>query len=212
MMYATRPLSPALLLGAALLLLPSTVRAQAEGATATFYRESYALEAKHEYAGALAKMRDATRNAGKSYFSTMRMAWLAYLSGDFAASQADYTAAITAEPKAIEPRLGLTLPLLAARNWKELERACRDVLTVDPHNVVALSRLALAYYWAGNYAEAANTYRQLSADYPSELDYRTGLAWALLKLGRSAEARQVFESVLAVSPDNVSAKQGLGAK
>ena len=41
----------------AALALPRTVSAQGESATANFYRESYALEAKREYGGALAKMR-----------------------------------------------------------------------------------------------------------------------------------------------------------
>ena len=191
---------------------PSLLRAQSESATANLYRESYALEAKHEYAGALAKVHDVTRTSGRTYFATMRLAWLAYLAGDFAASQAEYAVAIAAEPKSIEPKLGLTLPLLAARNWKDLDRACREALVVDPHNATALARLALAQYWGGSYAEAVATYRQLVVDYPSDLDYKTGLGWAYVKLGRLADARPVFEAVLAVSPDNTNAKQGLAVK
>lgn len=201
-----------LVLLAASLALASPARQQAEPKTAGLYRESYTLEARQDYAGALARMRDIRQAGNGSYFATLRTAWLSYLAGDYKASAAGYVEAIAAEPKAIEPKLGLTLPLLAGRSWPELERACRDVLALDPRNAVARSRLGQAYYWAGNYPDAAVTYRQLVADYPSDLDHKTGLGWALLRMGRTAEARRIFENVLAVSPDNVNAKQGLAAQ
>src|SRR5262249_13425163 len=157
-------------------------------------------------------MRDIRQAAGPSYFSILRSAWLSYLAGEFKASAAGYAEAIALNPKAIEPKLGLTLPLLADRNWRDLDKACRDVLALDPRNTIAQSRLGLAQYWSGNYADAIATYRRLSADYPSDLDHQTGLGWALLKMGRTAEARQIFEAVLAVSPDNQNAKQGLAGK
>lgn len=185
---------------------------QQDAKVASLYRDSYALEAKQDYAGALVKMREIKQATGASYFVTMRLAWLSYLAGDFKESAAGYAEAAVAEPKAIEPKLGLTLPLLAARNWADLERACREVIAADPHNAIARARLGAAYYWSGNYPDAATTYRRLAADYPSDLDHKTGLGWALLKLGRAAEARQLFEAVLAVSPDNVNARQGLAAK
>ena len=98
---------------------------------------------------------------------------------------------------------------MAAGKWRELERASRDALTIDAQNPTALARLAMAYYYLGNSADAATTYRKLVEQYPSVLDYQTGLGWSLLKLGRTADARALFDAVLAVSPDNVSAKQGM---
>lgn len=210
MTFLTRACLVLALLAASLALV--SAGRQSEPKTAGLYRESYALEARQDYAGALARMRDVRQAGNGSYFATLRTAWLSYLAGDYKASAAGYTEAIAAEPKAIEPKLGLTLPLLAGRSWPELERACRDVLTLDPRNAVARSRLAQAYYWAGNYPDAASTYRQLVADYPSDLDHKTGLGWALLRMGRTAEARRIFEGVLAVSPDNINAKQGLAAQ
>ena len=86
------------------------------------------------------------------------------------------------------------------------------MLAVDGRNATALARLGLAQYSAGNFSGAEATYRRLTEDYPSEMDYRTGLGWALLKLGKSAEAKAIFDGVLAVSPDNVNAKAGLGVR
>lgn len=179
---------------------------------ADLYRQSYALEANRDYPGALAKVREIKSKAGSSYFASVRLGWVAYLAGDYAASEAAYREAATAAPKAVEPRIGLTLPLLAAKKWRDLERACRDVIALDPNNSVARARLAHAQYSVGNYPDSATTYRKLIEEYPAELDHQTGLGWCLLKMGRKAEARQVFAGVLAVSPDNASAKAGMAAE
>lgn len=176
---------------------------------AGLYRDSYSLEANRDYPGSLAKMREIKTKAGGSYFVSLRTGWLSYLAGDYTASEAAYKEAIAASPKAIEPKLGLTLPLLAARKWRDLERACRDVVAVDPHNALARARLAHALYSVGNYPDSANEYRKLVEEYPAELDHQTGLGWALVKMGRKAEAKQLFAAVLAVSPDNANARQGL---
>jgi tetratricopeptide (TPR) repeat protein len=186
------------------------VRAQDTASqVAALYRESYQLEANRDAQGALGKMREIKAKAGNSYFVAVRSAWLAYLVGDFAGSEASYRDAAALAPKAIEPRIGLTLPLLAQKKWRDLERACRDAMTFDANHATARARLAHALYSVGNFPDSATLYRKLVEDFPAELDYQTGLGWALLKMGRRAEARQLFAGVLAVSPDNVNAKQGM---
>ena len=99
--------------------------------------------------------------------------------------------------------------LHAAGNWKALEIACRAALASAPSDANLRARLALADYNLGRYPDAAGLYRKLIDDYPGELDYQTGYAWALHGLGKRKEARAVFQAVLAVSPDNVNAKQGI---
>ena len=198
-------------IGAMALFLGVAPNAHAQGdVTARLYRDSYALEAKRDYAGALAKVRDAKKAGTNAYFAAVRMGWLSYLAGDYTTAVAMYTEAASAEPKAVEPKLGRSLALLAIGNWRELERASREVLAIDTENVTALSRLAIAQYNNGNFADAAATYRKLTESYPSDLDFKTGLGWALLKGGRTAEARPLFAAVLAVSPDNLNALKGLG--
>jgi tetratricopeptide (TPR) repeat protein len=191
--------------------LSPLAHAQGDPTVTSLYRESYQLEAQRDLAGALSKMREIRRLAGPSYFVALRTGWLAYLAGDLDSAVAAYREAIAAEPKAIEPVLGLTLPLLAQRNWRALERACRKVLRRDPQNALARARLAHALYWSGNYPDAAAVYRKLVASYPGDLDHKTGLAWALKRMGRGDEARRLFDAVLAVSPDNPHARQGITA-
>jgi tetratricopeptide (TPR) repeat protein len=205
----TKYLGRALLLAClGLLLVPQMAWADA----ATSYRLSYQQEAKGNYASALARMRDIRKAAGASYFVALRTGWLAYLSGDYAAAEAGYREAIAAKPRAIEAKIGLTLVLYVEQKWKELDALCKQVLAEDGKNPVVRARMAAGHYSAGNYTDAAAIYRKLVEEYPGELDYQTGYAWALQRVGKREEAQKLFQAVLAVSPDNLNANQGIAAK
>jgi tetratricopeptide (TPR) repeat protein len=176
------------------------------------YRQSYALEAKGDYQASLARMREVRKLAGASYFLSLRSGWLAYLAGDQEGAEASYREAIKAKPEALEAKIGLTLVLYVAQRWKALETACKQVLAEDAKHATVRARLASSYYATGNYPDAAAIYRKLVEGFPGELDYQTGLAWALLRMGKNEEAQKMFRAVLAVSPDNLNALQGIAAK
>ena len=194
-----------------LLALVAASPARAEDAAAS-HRASYQLEAKGDYAEALAKM-NALRAAGdKSYFVTLRIAWLRYLAGDYPGAQAAYRVAMVAKPKAVEPKVGLTLVLYASSDWTGLEVACKAALADAPTDPTLRARLASAQYNLGRYPDAAGLYRKLVQEYPGVLDYQTGYGWALQRMGKKKEARAAFQGVLAVSPDNANAQQGMKEK
>lgn len=190
------------------LLAPWTALAGADDVPHLF-RQTYRLEAKHKYAVALAAMYKIRGHVGETYFVLARIGWLAHLSGRYGDSEAAYRKAAKLAPKAVEPRLGLTLPLLVQKKWRDLERACRDVLLLDPLNETARARLAHAHYMVKNYPDAATAYRSLVDQYPANLDYQTGLGWALARMGRVKEGKELFRAVLAVSPDNPNALDGI---
>ncbi len=194
----------------AMLLGAGPTRSESPPEVAELYRKSYRAEYQGRQEEALEAMHGIRAKGNNSYFVHVRTGWVAYLAGRLAESEEAYRRAMAADPKAIEPKLGLTLPLLAAKKWRALERACRDVLGLDPKNNAARARLAHAYYSLGNYPDAANLYRGLIADYPGDLDHQTGLGWCLLRMGRTPDAKRVFQQVQAVSPDNPNARQGLG--
>jgi tetratricopeptide (TPR) repeat protein len=187
----------------------------ADGARADasdLYRQSYALEAKGDYQGALGRMREIAKASGKSYFVSLRTGWLAYLAGDYESAEASYRQASAAKPAALEAKIGLTLVLYVAQRWKALETACKQVLSEDPKHATVRARLAASHYATGNYPDAAAIYRKLVESFPGELDYQTGFGWALLRMGKREEAGKLFRGVLAVSPDNPNALQGVAAK
>jgi tetratricopeptide (TPR) repeat protein len=184
----------------------------ARGEPEDLYRQSYQQEARGEYSGALARMREVRKAAGASYFVSLRTGWLAYLTGDYATAEKNYREAVAAKPAAIEAKIGLSLILYVEQKWKDLESTCKQVLAEDSKNAVVRGRMAAGYYAAGNYADSAAIYRKLVEEYPGDLDYQTGYAWALQRMGKREEARKLFQAVLAVSPDNLNANQGMSAR
>ncbi|MBW2525940.1 MAG: tetratricopeptide repeat protein [Deltaproteobacteria bacterium] len=194
---------------AAVVLLGSATASAGPNDVPHLYRQTYRLEAKGKHAAALAAMRKIQQHVGETYFVLARTGWLAHLAGQPAVSEAAYRKAIQLAPKAIEPRVGLTLPLLVQKKWRDLERASRDALQLDPLNETARARLAHAHYMVKNYPDSATVYRGLVEQYPANLNYQTGLGWALARMGRVKEGKELFRAVLAVSPDNPNALDGI---
>ena len=144
-----------------------------------------------------------------AFHRTAGHAWLAYLAGEHDESVKAYEAAVGKAPRAVEPRLGMTLPLMAKRRWKRVAQAAEGVLKLAPAHTTAMSRLALARYRQGRYGKAAKQYRRVLELFPSDVEIRTGLGWALLKQGKGADAAREFEQVLKVAPKQASAREGL---
>jgi tetratricopeptide (TPR) repeat protein len=191
---------------AALLAAPSVL---ADGAAGDLYRQSYAAESRGDYTGALELM-ERLGPAGSGYVGALRKGWLHYLAGRHTQAAAAYQRAAALEPAAVEPRLGAMLPLMALRRWKDAQKQGEEVLALAPNDFTAASRLAWIHFSQAQYAEAEPLYRRAVAAFPASAEMRTGLGWTLLKLGRSKEARAAFEQVLAFSPDQLSAREGLG--
>jgi tetratricopeptide (TPR) repeat protein len=172
------------------------------------YRDSYAAETRGDLSAALEAMDAVTARNGEDYVSALRKGWLQYLSGHYAEAEKAYRLAIEKEPAAVEPRLGIMLPLMALHRWKDAEANGNDVLKAAPGESTALSRLAYIQYMLGDYSASAGLYRKVLAAYPANVEMRTGLAWCLLKLQRFNDARAEFDRVLLVAPDNPSAREG----
>lgn len=194
------------------LLLVGILKTPARADSADSYRLSYQLEAKGDFKGALARMRDIRNANGATYFISLRSGWLSYLAGDLAGAETQYREAIAAKPAATEAKIGLSSVLLAGQKWSALQTVCKQILADDPKHAIVRARLAAAHYASGNYPESATVYRKLMDEYPGDLDHQTGYGWALQRMGKRDEAQKVFQAVLAVSPDNVNAKQGVAAK
>ncbi|MCB9793136.1 MAG: tetratricopeptide repeat protein [Alphaproteobacteria bacterium] len=193
------------------LLLSLSAPAHAGDSVPDRYQESYALETAYSYERALARLEGIPATGSDAYLLPLRQGWLLYLLGRYDESIAAYRQAMKASPDAVEARLGLTLPLMAQRDWAGAEAECRAALKVVPGNYLAQSRLAYVLYNAGRFAEAEQAYAALVALYPSDVDMRSGLAWAQLRQGKRAEAKANLEYVLHLAPDHSSAQEGLAA-
>ena len=143
------------------------------------------------------------------YIANYRAAWLYYLKGRYEESIAHYEKAAALATGALEPRLALMLPLMAANKWEASEALGKEILEQVPNNYLAGSRLAFIYFSRGKYKKAAQTYETVWKNFPSEIEMILGLGWTYLKQGRKEEARTMFEKVLAIRRHNLSALSGL---
>lgn len=196
------------LLGLLVALHPGQARADGN---ADRYQASYELEAKGQVAAALKTLKGLPASDQTGYFFKLREAWLTYLVGEFKASVDLYREAASQRPKAIEPLLGMLLPQIAARLWKDAEATARTILRMAPKNDTALGRLAWVLFNQGRYAEAARVYQQVMELFPANLEMQAGFAWCLLRQGQKAEAQRVFQGIVALSPKYQSAVDGLKA-
>ncbi len=183
----------------------------AQGDAAQQYKKSYQLEAAGKAPAALKALQRCPAAQQKTYFYQARLGWLRYLAADYPGAITAYKKATSLEPRAIEPVLGIMLPQIALRRWKDVAASARSVLRKDAKNFLAQSRLAWALYNLGRFAESTRVYRRVLELYPANLEMRSGLGWAQLKQGKAAAAKQTFGSVLAVSPQNRVALDGMAA-
>jgi tetratricopeptide (TPR) repeat protein len=189
----------------------STASDASNSAAARAWQASYSAEAAGNYDAALDALDQLPGALGRGYTANYRRGWLHYCLGRHADSIAAYSSAIAAEPDAVEARVALLLPLMAASKWRELIKVAHDVLKRDPQNYLALQRMAYAQYNSQRFPEAEQTYRRVVKLYPSDLDTRAALGWAVLRMGKQPEAAELFRAVLELSPKHASASSGLQA-
>jgi tetratricopeptide (TPR) repeat protein len=195
---------------AALLAAGSVAALATDGnATGPLFASSYAHERQGQIKAALADMTTVLQRDDGHYVATLRAGWLSYTAGDYTAAARYYQAAIKLAPEAIEPRLGLMLPLMALGQWSAAEAVGNEIVQRDPRSYLARSRLAYVYFSQGRYSLAEKTYDAVLDDYPSDLDMMLGLAWTQARQGRTGQASASFARVLALQPDNASAQKGL---
>lgn len=182
----------------------------ADGSPAAFQR-SYQFEATGDLRGALDALEKVGPEQELRYTLCLRRAWLNYCLGDHRKAIESYGLASQRAPSAVEPLLGLMLPQMAIRLWRDAEQTGRRVLKLDPKSYLGQSRLAWTLYNLGRYPEAEKTYAAVLEGYPADVEMRVGLGWALLKQSKLAEARREFAVVLAIAPTHLSASQGMQA-
>ena len=173
------------------------------------FEESYNLEEKRNYGGALNKVLKVIRQDTKNYTAHIRAGWLFYCRKDYDTSISYYKKAMTIKPRAIEPALGMTYPLMAARQWKRAEKLTRSIIRKDTYNYSANSKLAYILFSQGKYSKAKKYYERLLNVYPSNITMKLGLAWTYLRLGNKYQAAIYFNKVLQVKRNNQNAIRGI---
>ncbi len=184
---------------------------QAQISVSELFEASFKAESNGDYTKALNRVLEIVRSDTKNYTAILRSGWLFYCNKKYSTSMTSYQKAHKLKPKAIEPLLGMSLPLISLKAWEKAERVVKKIIKLDPSNYLANSRLAYIHFSQGKYGKAKSSYLKVLQLYPSDIDMKLGLAWTYTKMGYKKKASAWFNDVLNVRSSNVSALTGMDA-
>lgn len=167
--------------------------------------ESCRLEKSKDYAGAIQALATAQP---PNYTVNARLGWLHYLQGNPELSIRYYERAIRSAPTAIEPRLGLLLPLMAQQRFAEAEIAAKAVLVIDSRNYTASLRLTTALRMQSKFIAARKTNSMLLELYPTDVSFLTEQLLTSIA-SKNSDVSSLCQTILALDPENSIAKSQL---
>lgn len=170
-------------------------------------RQSLALEARGDNAGAARALASQKTRLRKDYLLNLRLGWLGYLQKQYAPALQYYKTAQEARPEAREAQLGQLLVLLALRRYEEVETVAGALLKDDPHHVNTNLRLAMALRLGKQPAEARQVLDRLSTLYPTDPNIKSEAALAALADHDATTAQRLFRECLALAPDHAEARK-----
>ena len=180
------------------------VAASSVWADESSWQKSYRLEAAGKYAEASAAL-DSTNGRVDADFILMRRGWLSYLQGRYNEAVNFYGQAISRNPKSLEARNGITLPLLAQQRWREAASHARQVIGESAWDYIAHQRLMVAEEGERNWKTLAGHAAQVAERYPTDATALVYLARAHAWMGNTKAAKEAYGRVLSRVPGHIEA-------
>jgi len=137
------------------------------------------------------------------------LASLAMVQWNWAKAEPEFQRAIAINPNYFEAHRLYSIYLRSMRRFPEAIEHAKLCAALNPLLLPAKSHLALTYYYAHQYAAAADEYRELLKDDPERSGAHAGLSAVLIKAGKEKEAIEEMQKALALS-GNEDAAQELG--
>ncbi|PCI44197.1 MAG: hypothetical protein COB41_05030 [Proteobacteria bacterium] len=168
---------------------------------------SYTLEASGEYEKAASLLVPYMGVGERSEFATLRYAWLNYLQGNFNDAARAYKKAMAQNPRSLDAKLGLTLPLMAQQRWREAMRYIKQVLAQAPLNYTAHSRLLVCEEGLREWQELEKHAKNVAAFYPTDANALVYLARSYAWQDKTLLAKSIYNKVLIRIPSHLEALQ-----
>ena len=92
----------------------------------------------------------------------------------------------------------------------EAEKACRDILALDPRHAASFDRLGWIAWKTGRFADAIRTFREAIALEPQNAGFYLNLGNALRDFGQIDDAIRAYETAIALNADLAAAYSELG--
>lgn len=171
-------------------------------AETNLWQESYRLETIYQYDAALKSLKNISSN---NELVLLRRGWLNYLKGSHSESITNYKKALSKNSKSLDAGLGIILPLLAQKRWREAALNANKVLKIAPWNYYAHIRLMSTEQALKQWPQLQKHAASAHMHYPSDPTFIVYLARANLKLGNTNKARTWYKKLLELTPDNFEA-------
>ncbi len=171
------------------------------------YYQSYNYEKMGNYRDAIRALSPVYNAYPNGYTVNLRLGWLYYLDKNYANSITHYKTSRNIAVGAIEPLLGMSLPLMAQQKWTKVEKLMYEVLKKDYYNYYGNFRLSIALRMEKKYNLAEKVIRKMLGLYPTDVNFLVELGMVLKAKTQTKEATAVFASVLILDPQNVVAKE-----
>ena len=168
------------------------------------WQESYRLEALYQYDAALNALNAVSAD---NELMLLRRGWLHYLKGSHSKSIDFYNKAINKNGKSLDARLGIALPLMAQKRWREAASNLKTVLKVAPWNYHAHVRLMATEQALKQWSILEKHALSVIERYPTDVDSLVFLARAHRKLDNDKAAVEAYQKVLELVPTNLEARQ-----
>jgi tetratricopeptide (TPR) repeat protein len=168
---------------------------------------SYALEANGQYEQAAALMVPEMEHGNAAEFALLRYGWLNYLQGNYNDAIRAYTRAMERNHASIDAKLGIALPLMAQKRWREARRYLNQVLAQSPYNYTAHVRLLVCEEGLRQWDALQHHADNLTAYYPTDATILIYLARAYAWQGKKEKAKAAYQQVLIRNTLNVEASR-----
>jgi len=182
---------------------------QAQEGSESVWSRSYALEAKGRYEQAAAVIAASARKGAHREFALLRTGWLLYLAGSLRDSERAYREALQLNPRSLDARLGLSLPLIAQHRWREAAQVLDEVLAISPEHPIAALRRMLCTQGMKQWRELEARAQMFVLRYPAQIDGWVFLARARTQLGDEEGAKKAWKEVLIRAPQHIEALRAL---
>jgi len=189
----------------AALLSAMTLFSMSVLAQGNVWQNSYQLEAAGKYAEALAAIDSVPANGAEAELKTLPRGWLYYLLGSYNEAIREYRFAVDRNSQSVDARLGIVLPLLAQKRWREAEKNARESLELASNNYTGLLRLTLALEGQRDWPGMEKSAAAMVSHYPTDTSAYVYLARAYAWQGRPANASAAYTAVLARYPGHLEA-------
>lgn len=145
----------------------------------------------------------------ENYLINIRLGWLYYQKKDYTKSKEYYTEAIKLNPKSIEAKLGMTLPLSAKNEWDKVKDQYFEILKIDAMDYTANLRLGQIYLQNADYNNAKKYLEVAYNSFPSYYEPNLSLGWTYYYLGNKEKAKMLLTQALMLNEGDSLAEEGL---